>query len=245
MPSERLTSSLVAVKDLSEHDRDQMFSLMVTYYVNVDRHVFEADLRDKQWVILLIEGARNEIRGFSTQVLLDGESGNERVLFSGDTIVDRNYWAKNELARAWGRFALSLIDSHPTCDLYWFLIAKGYKTYRFLPLFFHEFYPCVDIMKSARLKQLATQVALNRFPTRFSEQSGIIVADHHACCLRSGVADISPQRLRDPHVRFFVEQNPGHAHGDELCCLAPLTRENFTSAARRVIGEASLALMLQ
>jgi len=37
-------------------------------------------------------------------------------------------------------------------------------------------------------------------------------------------------------VRFFVERNPGHACGDELCCLAPLTRANFTPAAHRVIG---------
>jgi hypothetical protein len=53
--------------------------------------------------------------------------------------------------------------------------------------------------------------------------------------LRPGVADLTPQRLRDPHVRFFVERNPGHAGGDELCCLAPITRENFTPAAYRVI----------
>ena len=54
--------------------------------------------------------------------------------------------------------------------------------------------------------------------------------------LRAGVSDLTPDRLRDPHVRFFAEQNPGHASGDELCCLAPLTRENFTRAAYRVIG---------
>jgi hypothetical protein len=46
----------------------------------------------------------------------------------------------------------------------------------------------------------------------------------------------SPDRLRDPFVRFFVERNPGHARGDALCCLAPLTRANFTPAAYRVIG---------
>jgi hypothetical protein len=50
------------------------------------------------------------------------------------------------------------------------------------------------------------------------------------------VADLTPQRLVDPHVRFFVERNPEHAMGDELCCIAPLTGDNFTKAARRVIG---------
>ncbi len=54
--------------------------------------------------------------------------------------------------------------------------------------------------------------------------------------LRPDVAEVTPERLRDPHVSFFVRRNPGHARGDELCCLAPLTRANFTPAAYRVIG---------
>ena len=54
--------------------------------------------------------------------------------------------------------------------------------------------------------------------------------------LRPGVADPPGGRLRDPHVRFFLERNPGHAAGDELCCIAPLTRSAFTEAAYRVIG---------
>jgi len=54
--------------------------------------------------------------------------------------------------------------------------------------------------------------------------------------LRDEVAPVTPGRLADPHVRFFVERNSGHFQGDELCCLAPLTRANFTPAAFRVIG---------
>ena len=54
--------------------------------------------------------------------------------------------------------------------------------------------------------------------------------------MREGVADVTAERLRDRHVSFFHLGNPGHARGDELCCLAPLTRANFTPAAYRVIG---------
>jgi hypothetical protein len=54
--------------------------------------------------------------------------------------------------------------------------------------------------------------------------------------LRSGISDVTPQRLCDPHVRCFARRNPRWSLGDELCCLAPLTRENFTRAAWRVIG---------
>jgi hypothetical protein len=54
--------------------------------------------------------------------------------------------------------------------------------------------------------------------------------------LRPHVAQIHQRRLHDPHIGFFVQRNPGHVRGDELCCLAPLTHENFTPAAYRVIG---------
>ena len=54
--------------------------------------------------------------------------------------------------------------------------------------------------------------------------------------LHAGIADVTEGRLHDPQVRFFVRSNPGHERGDELCCLAPLGRANFTRAAYRVIG---------
>jgi hypothetical protein len=50
------------------------------------------------------------------------------------------------------------------------------------------------------------------------------------------MADITPDRLRDPHVQFFARRNPRHALGDELCCIAPLTPGNFTPAAYRAMG---------
>ena len=159
-----------------------------------------------------------------------------QVLFSGDTIVDRQSWGDSALAHVWGRLALSLIDRHAGAELYWFLISKGYKTYRFLPLFFHEFYPRHDRPTPAWARTVLDALGRHKFPSAYDATSGVIRADGPKDRLRPGVAELTLERLRDPHVRFFAERNPGHARGDELCCLAPLTRANFTSAAYRVIG---------
>ena len=120
--------------------------------------------------------------------------------------------------------------------MYWFLIVKGYKTYRFLPLFFHEFYPRCDTVTPSWAQRLINRLGASRFPSQYDAHTGLVRAQPNGCRLRAGVADITTQRLRDPHVRFFAQSNPGHTAGDELCCVAPLTRENFTAAARRVIG---------
>ena len=224
-----------------------MFALMETYYDHVRREAFDADLDEKNWVIHLIDPAGGAIRGFSTQMLLEQEADGRpvRALFSGDTIIHRDHWGTNPLARVWGQFALSLIDAHPPDELVWFLITKGYKTYRFLPLFFREFYPRRGVSTPGWASAIIDAAAGSKYPRRYDPAAGVIRAGRFACRLRGGVADVTPGRLRDPHVRFFASRNPGHARGDELCCIAPLTRENFTPAAYRVIGPNAAALVAQ
>src|SRR3954468_15761273 len=136
----RLQGRLVPVAELTPAQRDARFALMDRHYENVRRQAFEADLEEKQWVILLLDPA--SVCGFSTQVVLEVEVGGRpvRALFSGDTIVDRDRWGDPALPHVWGRLALPLSDAAPAAELYWFLISKGYKTYRFLLLFFREFY---------------------------------------------------------------------------------------------------------
>jgi len=234
----RLDARLVRVEDLSPLERDEMCLLMERHYANVHRHVFEADLAGKQWVILVSDPATDRLCGFSTQQLLDVIVGRRpvKVLFSGDTIIEREYWGDHALSHTWGRLALSLIDADPGAELYWFLISQGYRTYRFLPVFFHEYYPRYDKAMPGWAGEVLGAAARTLFPGRYDADAGVIRASKWQYRLRAGLGDVTPGRLKDPQVHFFQQRNPGHALGDELCCLAPLTRANFTRAAHRVIG---------
>jgi hypothetical protein len=234
----KLEGLLVPVAALTRSQRHAMFDLMDRHYENINPATFAADLEEKQWVILLLDPHSRELCGFSTQLLMEGLVAGRSVkaLFSGDTIVARERWGDQALAHVWGRLALSLMDQHGGTELYWFLISKGYKTYRFLPLFFHEFYPRHDHCTPNWARYVIDALAGSRYPQAYDPCAGIVRAGTHKDRLRPGVADITPERRRDAHVRFFLERNPGHAQGDELCCLAPLTHANFTPAAYRVIG---------
>lgn len=233
-----LDPHLIEPANLSAGQRDEMFTMMNQYYANMDRAAFDRDLEEKRWVIYLSSPETGRLCGFSTQTLLEVtvDSRPVRALYSGDTIMDQQHRASTALTRWWGRLALSLIDEHGGEDLYWFLISKGYKTYRFLPVFFNEFFPRFDRPTPRASARILEALAAHKFPASFEPARGIIRAQHGGCRLREGVAELSPQRMEDPHVRFFVKANPGHAKGDELCCLAPLTRENFKAAAYRAIG---------
>jgi hypothetical protein len=236
----RLNGQLESVGDLTSAHRDRLFALMDRHYVNVSRENFETDLAEKQWVII-VRDPGGTICGFSTQTLLEAPSpgsadGVIHALFSGDTIIEKQHWGDPALSHVWGGLALKLIDRFGEGGVYWFLISKGYKTYRFLPLFFNDFYPRHDRDTPTWAVKTIGLLARHKFPDRYDDATGLVLPAPQSDRLRAGVADLTPPRLNDPHVRFFAECNPCHADGTELCCIAPLSRANFTSAAYRVIG---------
>lgn len=246
----KLVGHLTPLAEVSPLARQEMFELMDRHYSGVRRAAFDTDLDEKQWVIQVFDPVAGKLCGFSTQMLIDAfiaEPDRERpikALFSGDTIVDRAYWGDAALSHIWGRLALSLIDAWPNCELYWFLISQGYRTYRFLPVFFHEFFPCFDKPTPLWARSVIDALARRKFPGEYAAAAGVIAAHGHQYHLRQHLAELSPERLDDPHVRFFVERNPRHERGDELCCIARLTRENFRPAAWRVIGRDREAIRL-
>ncbi len=233
----RLAGQVKPRAELSGRERDEMYALLADYFANTTRGQFERDLAEKEWAILLRDVATGAVQGFSTlmrlNLTIDGEQA--VVFFSGDTIIRREYWGETALPRLWGRHVFSLAEELRETRVYWFLICSGYKTYRFLPLFFREFYPSCARATPAPVKQALDQLGRFKFGDEYNAERGVI-RFHQPAPLQSGVAEITPQRLKDPHVAFFVQANPGHAHGDELACLAELSRGNLTPAGARMVG---------
>jgi hypothetical protein len=221
-PSTSARSDVALREDLTRRDRDEMFALYTRYFATSNRMTFERDLAEKQWVILLRDDD-GAIDGFST--LMQMHVGGATVFYSGDTIVARHRWGTFDLPRLWGRHVFSVARE----NAYWFLISSGFRTYRYLPLFFRDFYP-----RDAAMKPLLDTIAAAKFGDAYDPRTGVIRLATPAP-LREGISD--PElRMNNPHVRFFVEANPGHADGDELACLVRIDPGNLTSAGLRMIG---------
>ena len=230
-----LGARLVPLAEISESDRAAMLHLMDRHYANLAPKLFERDLAQKQWVIQVVDRASGSLCGFSTQMVFSVHVAGRQVtaLFSGDTIIAPEYWGDTSFLSAAGELADHVIEKHAGQELYWFLISAGYRTYRFLPVFFREFYPRCDSPTPHSAQTVLDALAQARFGTRYT--GGVIRADASQYYLRPGVADLTADRLNDPHVKFFAERNPGHLAGDELCCIAQLKRDNFTAAALRML----------
>jgi len=64
-----MKSRLVHTEDLSPEDREAMYSLLSTHFEGVKQDVFETDLSQKNWVILLKDEKTDRLHGFSTLLL--------------------------------------------------------------------------------------------------------------------------------------------------------------------------------
>ena len=227
-----LTSEVVARADLPAAVYSALLALFAAHYQGVTAESFAADLAGKDWVVLLRDEA-GAVRGFTSFALYESTAPGPpvSVVYSGDTLVDPAFWGTPELPRAWIHAVLERAGSMPT-PLYWLLLSSGYKTYRFLTVFFRDYYPCrLDTWAAGR--EVLDALAAERFGDRYDPRSGVVRLER-ATPLRPGVADVTERRLRDPDVAFFVGRNPGHAAGDELACLTWLHPDNFSPAGQRM-----------
>jgi len=209
-----------------------MYDLMARYWEGFDRARFEDDLADKDDVVLIHAG--DELVGFSTVQLCYEEVEGRRIrtVFSGDTIVDKDYWDTNELQRTFAAHAAHVMHQSDV-PLYWLLICGGYRTYRYLPLFFREFWPCFDKPTPPDIQTLINELAIRRFGDAFRD--GVIVESNGS--LQSHVSPISERQRRNPHIAFFEQANPGHLQGHELVCIAEVCEENMTRVLKRLQPE--------
>ena len=216
---------------------EAMWSLFARHYDSVSREAFDRDLSHKQYVVICRDTGDRSVQGFSTLQILERKQAGSRyvAIFSGDTIIDSRYWGQTALQRAFLRFIAATKLKHPTVAVYWFLISKGYKTYLLLARNFADFWPRRDVAFPARERAILAELAREKYPEAWRPERGVLEFEDCPGRLRAEVAPVDAEALEDPDVRFFAKANPGHARGDELCCLGKIDASLCLSAARKFV----------
>lgn len=237
--SGRLRGEVQAVPRLTEAQRDQMWAVFSRYYAAVTREKFEADLADKQQVILLSDSGDGRIQGFSTLQVYARTLHGRRFLavYSGDTVTDEAYWGQPALHRTFTRFLLKTKLTNLHLPVYWYLISKGYKTYLLLTRNFPTHYPRHDRPTPPFARAVLDLLSTDKFGEAYQPEQGILRFDTCQGRLKRGVAPIDAALLEYPDIGFFVAKNPGHADGDELCCLGRVDLAFPTFFLLRQIGK--------
>lgn len=239
-----MKSWLVSIQKLAPSDRMAMYNLLESHFKGITEDAFESDLERKNWALLLKDETTNTLKGFSTMMLSQTTFLGEQisVIYSGDTIVDPSAWSSTTLPRAWIAAVNFLRQQYAENRLYWLFICSGFRTYRFLPIFWQEFYPRYDTTTPAHVTNLTVSLAQEYYGDSYQPETGI-VRFQNPQILRDGLIEIPSGRETNPHIQFFTEKNPGYQLGDELVCLTEIKYDNLTSAGRRM-WEAESALSI-
>ena len=228
----RLSGRVVIRSALAPGNREAMFDLLRLHFAGVERETFEADLGEKNFAILL-EDESGALRGFSTLLVYTSHARQDiTVVYSGDTIVERGWWGSPALPLTWLRAVRSITPQYGGREVWWLLLTSGFRTYRFLPVFFRRFSPRDDEGSSGD-RELLEILASERFGDRYDSRTGIVRLARPQTLVPE-LLEVPEGRIADPDIAFFLGRNPGFVRGDELACLAHIDEANLTAAARRI-----------
>jgi hypothetical protein len=136
----QLVGETVARAALPAATVDEMVQLFSEHYEVACPEHFLRDLAEKDQVVLLRDEDSGALQGFSTLALYTTTVQGQQVgvAYSGDTIIRPAFWGTPALPSVWIKRVLAFAAELPQ-PVYWLLISSGYKSYRFLPVFYREF----------------------------------------------------------------------------------------------------------
>jgi hypothetical protein len=224
-----LKSSCPNVKKISLFDIQAMYQLYERYYDIVSFEEFVSDLSKKQAAILVRESDSNKIVGFSTIMDLEIEYEGKKIngLFSGDTIMEREYWGNTALHQQFLKYVVRRKIESPTHEFYWFLISKGYKTYLLMANNFQEYFPRVEQETPSKEQKIIQLFSEKLYPESFDPEKKLIVFPYNSVRLKGGVAPINDDLLSVDKIKFFQDRNPTWRTGTELPCIGKITFTQF------------------
>jgi len=231
--TQKLTYQIRSIESVSKEEKDWMFELLNHHYANVFRSAFELDLLEKNWAILLFDAQGGELIGFSTQMVFPFLFHDKRnlILYSGDTIIHPDFWGTTTLMRAFVDLFLKIKSDNPGLELYWLLISKGLRTYKYLPILFNRYFPNEKSKTPSHVQEFMDALGVYKFKTLYNPSTGVVKALPNGQFLK----EIYHPEIQSnkTYEKFFYHKNPGYMHGDELLCIAELSLDTISPYIKR------------
>ncbi len=214
-----LKAETLQVKQLKMADIEIMYNVFSSYYKKTSKKSFQSDLLQKTHIILL-RNLEYQIKGFSTITQSNLRKARGIGVFSGDTVIEKNYWGSNALGKAFLKHLWNIKLKNIHKPVYWFLISKGYKTYLLMANNFPKHYPRYEEETPKKYKKIMDSFYAEKFGSFYNAKEGLIYMEDSY--LKSNIADITQDLLKVPRISFFQNKNPEWSKGTELACIAEM-----------------------
>ena len=232
----KYTCNAVSVAELDGQTRRAMCDLYLSSYEATNAELFEGDLRSKDEALLLHFGPR--LVGFTTLRVFDAvwQGADIRVVFSGDTVVDREHWGQQTLSLNWVRRMGHIKRMQPEKRLVWLLLVKGHRTYRYLHVFAKTFHPR-EGQHDANLAALASHLARQQFHEDYNAATGLVEFVPSRGQLKQDLAEPRPDEESRAGVAYFLQRNPAFRLGHELVCVCDVEEDNMKPMTLRLFRQ--------
>lgn len=222
-----------SVSDLTEEDRRLICAIYLKYYAGSSALQVRKDLTEKREILLLYYG--EALVGFTTLQVYEHhwEGKPIRIVYSGDTVVEKAHWGQQALAYSWIARMAKIKNEKPLLPLYWFVIVKGHRTFKYLPAFAKSFYPHWEIDRS-ELKPLVDFLAYEKFGKFYNPARGVVEYPQSLGHLKDEIAVPTNEEMTKESVQFFLKMNPNYLKGHELVCLCELEESNMKPFTKRI-----------
>jgi len=232
----KLSCRFFRTEDISIPKMLEMHAVFTQYYHNADLATFINDMNKKSGVFILKDKTAGRIVGFTTwnEVEMDYRGRKAIGVFSGDTVVEKEYWGNKAMHTAFAMKMLSTKLLNPTTHVFWLLISKGYKTYLLMTNNFERFYPRHD-QYDGEMEQLVDQYCNKLYPEYYDSEARILDFGDGYHALKSDVAAITPNmRATNANIRFFDDCNKEWRRGTELPCIGEVSASTLLNFFKKV-----------
>lgn len=234
--SDKVSIEVLPTADLTSSMWDEIWTLTAEFY-DVERDYAEAELHRRQRMALIrMNGA---LLGMASIDIYPARFRGRAlaVIATTHVLLRENWRGRNLLQRLGLRTFLATRLRYPLRPIYWFFETLSYKSYLLLPRNFAEFWPRHERPTPEPAAALIDQLAGHTYGPAWRPARGIAVRSGQKR-LRESAAPLAAGLDAGPDVEFFARANPGHAEGDMLVCLCPLSLRNWLSVGRKMLQRA-------
>jgi len=230
---DRVQTSVRSTGAITPAEWDDIWALTAEFF-DVERAYVEAELRKRHSIatfrmngallgMAAIDIRATEFRGRSLA-----------VISTAHVLIRENWRGRNLIQKLGMRMFLRTRLRYPFRPIYWFFDTFSYKSYLLLPRNFRTYWPRHDQPTPEAPAALVNLLATQEYGPAWRPARGVAVRSGQKR-LRETTAPLELRADADPALLFFARMNPGHAEGDMLVCLCPLTLFNWLSVARKAL----------
>jgi hypothetical protein len=227
----RIVTLVTETSRLTRADWDDIWVLTSEFF-DVEREYSETELRRRQRIATFrMEGA---LVGMAALDVYPAEfRGRKLAVIATPHVLIREHWRGRGLIQKLGaRTYLATRLRYPFRPIYWFFDTLSYKSYLLLTRNFATFWPRHEMPTPEPRAALIDQLATRTYGPAWRPARGVAVRSGRKR-LRDTAAPLVVSDDTAPDLAYFARANPGHAEGDMLICLCPLTLSNWLSVARK------------